>query len=146
MCIRDRIGAGIAIGGVMLYSVIDDFLKGKEPEKEGKKPEVKKEVKSDNPGLLGENVALLLFFVFWYAGNLKYNEYNKLALNGVGGKKAGMTMTVSTMQLGVCSVYALLLWLFKLNPINICGLQMPGKQPIPKISSLSFFSKVEKED
>lgn len=143
---EQKIGAGIAIGGVMLYSVIDDFLKGKEPEKEGKKAEVKKEVKSDNPGLLGENVALLLFFVFWYAGNIKYNEYNKGALDGVGGKKAGMTMTVSTMQLGVCSMYALLLWLFKLNPINICGLQMPGKQPIPKISSLSFFSKVEKED
>ena len=96
--------------------------------------------------MLGENVALILFFVFWYAGNIKYNEYNKGALDGVGGKKAGMTMTVSTMQLGVCSVYAILLWVLKLNPINICGLQMPGKQPIPKISSISFFSKVEKED
>ena len=24
-----------------------------------------------------DSVALLLFFVFWYAGNMKYNEYNR---------------------------------------------------------------------
>ena len=36
-------------------------------------------------------VALFLFFVFWYAGNMKFNEYNTAALNGVGGKNSGMT-------------------------------------------------------
>jgi len=29
-----------------------------------------------------DSVALLLFFVFWYVGNIYYNEYNKLALDG----------------------------------------------------------------
>ena len=38
-----------------------------------------------------------------YIGNAKYNEYNKAALDSVGGKTAGMTMTVSTMQLAVCA-------------------------------------------
>ena len=29
------------------------------------------------------------------------------------------------MQLGVCSVYELLLWIIRINPIKICGLQTP---------------------
>jgi len=78
-----------------------------------------------------DKVALLLFFVFWYAGNTKYNEYNKGALDAVGGKTAGMTMTVSTMQLGVCAAYALILWIIRLNPIKLCGLHAPDKQSLP---------------
>ena len=54
-----------------------------------------------------------------YAGNTKYNEYNKGALDAVGGKTAGMTMTVSTMQLGVCALYALILWVIGLNPVKL---------------------------
>jgi len=80
------------------------------------------------------SVALLLFFVFWYVGNIYYNQYNKMALDAVGGKTGGLTMTVSTMQLGVCSIYALLLWLIGLNPIKICGLQVPDKMKLPKIT------------
>lgn len=79
-----------------------------------------------------ETVSLLLFFLFWYVGNAKYNEYNKAALDSVGGKSAGMTMTVSTMQLGVCAAYAIIIWIFTLNPIRICGLQAPEKQKLPK--------------
>ena len=67
-----------------------------------------------------------------YAGNTKYNEYNKGALDAVGGKTAGMTMTVSTMQLGVCALYALILWVIGLNPVKLCGLQAPDKQALPK--------------
>lgn len=78
-----------------------------------------------------DGVALMLFFLFWYAGNTKYNEYNKGALDAVGGKTAGMTMTVSTMQLGVCAVYAGLLWLVGSNPVKLCGIQWPEKQPLP---------------
>lgn len=79
-----------------------------------------------------DSVALLLFFVFWYAGNMKYNEYNTNSLNAVGGKTAGMTMTVATMQLGVCAVYALLMWIVRINPARIFGLQAPTKQDPPK--------------
>ena len=43
-------------------------------------------------------------------------------------------MTVSTMQLGVCSVYALMLWLAKVNPINLCGLQMAEAMTFPKLT------------
>ncbi|KAJ8610827.1 hypothetical protein CTAYLR_006475 [Chrysophaeum taylorii] len=82
---------------------------------------------------LKDNYALLLFFAFWYAGNTKYNEYNKAALDAVGGKHAGMTMTVSTMQLGVCAVYAGLLWLVASNPIKLCGLQWPEAQKVPEL-------------
>ena len=49
-------------------------------------------------------ISLLLPYAGRDAGNVKYNEYNKAALDSVGGKTAGMTMTVSTMQLGVCAV------------------------------------------
>ena len=41
-------------------------------------------------------------------------------------------MTVSTMQLGVCAVYALLLWIIGLNPVKLCGFQAPDKQSVPK--------------
>ena len=78
-----------------------------------------------------DKVALLLFFAFWYAGNTKYNEYNKGALDAVGGKTAGLTMTVSTMQLGVCAAYAILLWLVSVNPVKLCGLQAPDRQRLP---------------
>ena len=50
-----------------------------------------------------DSVALILFFVFWYVGNMKFNEYNTGALEAVGGKTAGMTMIVSTIQVGVCA-------------------------------------------
>jgi len=79
-----------------------------------------------------DSVALFLFFVFWYAGNMKYNEYNTGSLNAVGGKTAGMTMTVATFQLGVCAVYAMITWILRTNPANLFGLQMPSKQSMPK--------------
>jgi len=78
-----------------------------------------------------DKVALGLFFFWWYAGNTKYNEYNKGALDAVGGKTAGMTMTVSTMQLGVCAAYAIVLWVLSFNPIKLCGLQTPDRQKLP---------------
>ena len=81
-----------------------------------------------------DSVALLLFFIFWYAGNMKYNEYNTGALNAAGGKNAGLTMTVSTMQLGVCALYAFIIWIIGLNPIKLCGLQLPDKQTVPKLT------------
>jgi solute carrier family 35 protein E1 len=81
-----------------------------------------------------DSVALLLFFVFWYAGNMKYNEYNTAALTAVGGKTSGLTMTVATMQLGVCLVYAIITWAVQLNPAKLFGLQMPEKQNVPQVT------------
>ncbi|KAL3930828.1 MAG: hypothetical protein SGPRY_001371 [Prymnesium sp.] len=86
-----------------------------------------------------DSLALLLFFVFWYVGNIYYNEYNKMALDAVGGKHGGLTMTVSTMQLGVCSVYALLLWIIRINPVKLCGLQLPEKMSLPKLKMSDLF-------
>ena len=82
-----------------------------------------------------DSVALLLFFVFWYVGNAFYNQYNTLALGAAGGKYGGLTMTVSTMQLGVCTLYAFVLWIVGINPIKLCGLQAPEKMKVPKITS-----------
>ena len=81
-----------------------------------------------------DNVALLLFFLFWYVGNAFYNQYNTMALSAVGGKTGGLTMTVSTMQLGVCTLYALVLWVVSVNPIKLCGLQTPERMKVPKIT------------
>mmetsp|Transcript_35554 Transcript_35554/g.77938 ORF Transcript_35554/g.77938 Transcript_35554/m.77938 type:complete len:344 (+) Transcript_35554:221-1252(+) len=81
-----------------------------------------------------DSVALLLFFVFWYAGNMKYNEYNTASLNAVGGNNAGMTMIVATLQLGVCSLYAILMWIIKINPAKLFGLQPPTKQNVPQLT------------
>ena len=81
-----------------------------------------------------DSVALALCFAFWYVGNAFYNQYNTLALAAVGGKYGGLTMTVSTMQLGVCTLYALVLWLARFNPIKLCGLQMPEEMRFPKMT------------
>mmetsp|Transcript_31318 Transcript_31318/g.62358 ORF Transcript_31318/g.62358 Transcript_31318/m.62358 type:complete len:342 (+) Transcript_31318:246-1271(+) len=89
-----------------------------------------------------DSVALLLFFVFWYAGNMKYNEYNTAALNAVGGKTSGLTMTVATMQLGVCAVYAFIMWAVKINPAKIFGLQMPEKQDVPKTTQSDLIKSI----
>merc|ERR1719439_67838 len=55
-----------------------------------------------------DKVALGLFFFWWYAGNTKYNEYNKGALDAV------------------------ILWVIGLNPVKLCGFQAPDKQALPK--------------
>jgi len=89
-----------------------------------------------------DSVALLLFFVFWYAGNMKYNEYNTAALGAVGGKTSGLTMTVATMQLGVCAIYALIMWAVKLNPAKLFGLQMPEKQNFPQVTTADLIKSI----
>lgn len=81
-----------------------------------------------------DSLALLLFFAWWYAGNMKYNEYNTGSLNAVGGKTAGMTMIVATMQLAVCSLYAIMTWIVRINPAAMFGLQPPKTQNVPKLS------------
>eukprot|EP00325_Prymnesiales_sp_UTEX-LB-985_P026777 CAMPEP_0174721928 /NCGR_PEP_ID=MMETSP1094-20130205/37526_1 /TAXON_ID=156173 /ORGANISM="Chrysochromulina brevifilum, Strain UTEX LB 985" /LENGTH=351 /DNA_ID=CAMNT_0015922705 /DNA_START=30 /DNA_END=1085 /DNA_ORIENTATION=- len=90
--------------------------------------------KSEAPPTMRDNLALMLAFLFWYIGNTFYNQYNTMALKAVGGKHGGLTMTVSTMQLGVCSAYALLLWIIGYNPIKLFGMQAPDKMPLPKIT------------
>lgn len=77
-----------------------------------------------------DSIALLLFFLFWYVGNALYNQYNTLALKNA----KEYTMTVSTLQLGVCTIYALLLWIVRRNPIKLFGLQAPDKMKLPKIT------------
>jgi len=85
---------------------------------------------ASSPG--GFDVSLILYFVFWYVGNAVYNMYNTMALKAVGGKTSGLTMTVSTLQLGICTLYAGLLWLLNFNPIALLGLQKPEKMPLPE--------------
>ena len=87
-----------------------------------------------------DSVALLLFFVFWYVGNAFYNQYNTLAIGATGGKHGGLTMTVSTMQLGVCTLYAMLLWLANKNPIKLCGLQLAESMPFPAVNGKDIVS------
>jgi len=73
---------------------------------------------------------------------MKYNEYNTAALNAVGGKTSGMTMTVATMQLGVCAVYAIIMWVIKLNPAKLFGLQMPSRQDLPKVTKADLIKSI----
>ena len=61
-----------------------------------------------------------------------------MALAACGGKYGGLTMTVSTMQLGVCSLYAILLWIITINPIKLCGLQLPDRMKYPKLLSSDY--------
>ena len=89
-----------------------------------------------------DSLALLLYFVFWYIGNALYNQYNTMALKGAGGKTGGLTMTVSTMQLGICTVYALVLWLIRINPIKLCGLQAPAKAAFPGTTRSDIYAMI----
>ena len=65
--------------------------------------------------------------------HLLFHTTDKLCLNAAGGK-AGFPLTVSTMQLGVCTLYALVLWVVSVNPIKLCGLQTPERMKVPKIT------------
>jgi len=58
----------------------------------------------------GPDIGLGIYFGLWYLGNYMYNVSNKLALNAAGGK-TGFPMTISSMQLGIGSIYGLFLWL-----------------------------------
>lgn len=58
----------------------------------------------------GIDVPLLAYFGLWYLGNYYYNITNKLALKAVGGA-SGFPLTISTLQLGIGSLYGLFLWL-----------------------------------
>ena len=93
-------------------------------------------------GAFKDNLALALYFAFWYVGNYYYNIQNKLALNASGGKHGGLGMTVATMQLGVGAVYALLVWVVSYNLIPLCGFKAPAKQPPPKINTQDLFKMV----
>merc|ERR1719321_604726 len=65
---------------------------------------------TEKKGFLGGlDVPLLAYFFFWYLGNYYYNISNKTALKAAGGA-LGYPMTISTLQLGVGSIYALFLW------------------------------------
>lgn len=59
---------------------------------------------------LGIDIPLLAYFGLWYLGNYYYNITNKLALKAVGGA-SGFPLTISTLQLGIGSLYGLFLWL-----------------------------------
>ena len=58
----------------------------------------------------GIDIPLLAYFGLWYLGNYYYNITNKLALKAVGGA-SGFPLTISTLQLGIGSLYGLFLWL-----------------------------------
>jgi solute carrier family 35 protein E1 len=90
----------------------------------------------------GVDVSLILYFVFWYVGNAIYNMYNTMALKAVGGKHSGLTMTVSTMQLGICTLYAGLLWLSNFNPVTLLGLEAPTKMPKPQTTKDDIIATV----
>jgi len=79
-----------------------------------------------------DTVALFLYFLFWYVGNAMYNQYNTHTLNASGGKNSGLTMTVSCMQLGVCTIWACCLYTVGWNPIKLLGGQAPERMPFPK--------------
>ena len=82
--------------------------------------------------------SVLCFLLF----SLCLLQYNTGALQAAGGKTAGLTMTISTMQLGVCTAYALVMWIVGWNPITLCGLKMPEKQKVPAITAGDFVKTI----
>jgi len=82
----------------------------------------------------GGNIALALYFAFWFLGNNFYNIQNKRALNATGGKHAGFGMTVATLQLGVGTIYSFFVWAVGYNFLPCCGFVAPTKQAPPQMS------------
>jgi len=77
---------------------------------------------------LKDNITLLTLFALWYLGNYYYNIYNKVALNEAGGKTGPHAYTISCVQLGIGSAYAILVWILTFNPISM------ARQSLPKTS------------
>jgi solute carrier family 35 protein E1 len=93
------------------------------------------EASTSSKGGFKLDIPLLLYFFFWYLGNYYYNITNKTALKAAGGAM-GFPMVISCLQLGVGSLYSLLLWaapdarkfpaitlkdIFKLFPVAFCS-------------------------
>lgn len=76
--------------------------------------------------------SLLLNFVWWYALNAAYLVFTVSALRTSDGH-VGITAAVA--QLGVGSLYALLIWLIGYNPLPLLGLGTPTVQKLPKVGS-----------
>jgi solute carrier family 35 protein E1 len=53
---------------------------------------------------------LTTYFALWYVGNIAYNEYNKEAAHSADADKTKYAMIISTSQLLVGAVYALIMW------------------------------------
>lgn len=53
---------------------------------------------------------LIILFALWYIGNIGYNEWNKQTAEASDKDSTRFAMTISTAQLAVGTVYALLLW------------------------------------
>ena len=86
----------------------------------------------------GGNVALGLYFAFWYLGNSFYNIQNKKALNAAGGKTGGLGMTIATMQLGVGTLYSFLIWIVGYNFLPCCGFVAPTAQKPPRMKGSDY--------
>ena len=78
--------------------------------------------------------ALIVNYIGWFVGNYYYTLNSKLASVEAGGKAGGLMVTISVMQVGVCAVYACVLWLVGYNPIPLVTLQPPVKQTLPRIT------------
>lgn len=89
-----------------------------------------------------DNVKLLTLFGLWYLGNYYYNIYNKVALNEGGGKTGPHAYTISCIQLGVGTAYAVIVWLLTFNPITMARQKLPQLtvKDIVTVSGVAFFS------
>ena len=89
---------------------------------------------TEKKGFLGGmDVPLLAYFFFWYLGNYYYNISNKTALKAAGGA-LGYPMTISTLQLGVGSLYALFLW------------AAPDARSFPKVNTCLLYTSPSPRD
>lgn len=85
----------------------------------------------------GIDIPLLLYFIFFYIGNYGYSVTNKLTLKEAATASGGNSfpLTISALQLGIGSLYAIFLWLapearkppqvqlsdlYKMIPVALC--------------------------
>ena len=89
------------------------------------------------------DVALLMYFFFWYLGNYYYNITNKLALKAAGGSK-GFPMTIAALQLGVGVIYALFAWVAPdmRRPPAITGADVVSMLPVAFCSMMAHCASV----
>jgi solute carrier family 35 protein E1 len=58
----------------------------------------------------GLDMELMSLFLFWYIGNIAYNDFNKGAAHSADKDKTKFAMIIATAQLAVGAIYALFKW------------------------------------
>ena len=83
---------------------------------------------------------LAVYYVAIAVMQYQYTLWGQLAAREAGSDGPSLVVTIAVSQIGVCALYAIVLWTIGYNPISLFGLRAPTRQPIPQLTSADLRS------